>query len=84
MLIISYELSYACPYNSVPYRSNRWFKHVSGAEAKFGSQKWWQCGNSSVMIIGRTEVLTYVGRGLKDSFMVHVSCCPYRILYILH
>jgi len=26
---------------------------ASGAEAKFGSQKWWQCGNSSDMIIGR-------------------------------
>jgi hypothetical protein len=30
----------------------------SGAEAKFGSQKWWKCGNSSEMIIGRTEVLS--------------------------
>jgi len=49
--------SYACPYNLVSYHSNRWFKHASGAEARFGSQKWWQSGNSSDMMIGRTEVL---------------------------
>jgi len=58
VLIISCELSYACPYNLVSshfnhWHFNHWFKHASGAEAKFGSQKWWQCGNSSEMIIGR-------------------------------
>jgi hypothetical protein len=53
ILIISYELSCACPHNLVSYHSNRLFKHASGAEAKFWSQKWSQCGNSSDMIIGR-------------------------------
>jgi hypothetical protein len=56
-LIISCARSYSCPYNLLSYHSNRWFKHASGADTKFGSQKWLQLGNSTDMIIGRTEVL---------------------------
>jgi hypothetical protein len=79
MLIISYKFSYACPCNLVSYSSNCWFNHASGAEPKFGSQKLWQWGNSSEMIIGRTEhLLLWAGvRNTHPWYMylvVHRDC----------